>query len=176
MAVAEGKGDARVAGMQADDGKRIRRRGTPSHPFRATFFLEIGHVATHLLSHGGGAFVVGGRVRRGKLHRAADAQGIPAATMPDGTPNGYAVLTVKQGGDYALVWREQDGPPLGGPPARRGFGTDMAARSALSVSISPLKPPARRAAARSSIRFFAGNCTGVPFKSSHPLEPWKPCS
>lgn len=35
---------------------------------------------------------------------AADAQGIPAATMPDGTPNGYAVLTVKQGGDYALAW------------------------------------------------------------------------
>ncbi len=35
-----------------------------------------------------------------------------------------------EGGDYALVWREQDGPPLGGPPARRGFGTDMAARSA----------------------------------------------
>ncbi len=35
---------------------------------------------------------------------AADALGIPAATMADGTPNGYAVLTVKQGGDYALAW------------------------------------------------------------------------
>ena len=35
---------------------------------------------------------------------AADAQGIPAATMADGTPNGYAVLTVKTGGEYALAW------------------------------------------------------------------------
>jgi hypothetical protein len=33
-----------------------------------------------------------------------DAAGIPAATMADGTPNGYAVLTVKPGGDYALAW------------------------------------------------------------------------
>ena len=33
-----------------------------------------------------------------------DAAGIPAATMADGTPNGYAVLTVKSGGDYALAW------------------------------------------------------------------------
>lgn len=35
---------------------------------------------------------------------AADAQGIPAATMADGTPNGHAVLTVKTGGEYALAW------------------------------------------------------------------------
>lgn len=35
---------------------------------------------------------------------AADAQGIPAATMADGTPNGHAVLTVKAGGEYALAW------------------------------------------------------------------------
>lgn len=35
---------------------------------------------------------------------AADAQGIPAATMADGTPNGYALLTVRQGGEYALAW------------------------------------------------------------------------
>lgn len=33
-----------------------------------------------------------------------DAAGIPAATMADGTPNGYAVLTLKPGGDYALAW------------------------------------------------------------------------
>ena len=33
-----------------------------------------------------------------------DAAGIPAAMMADGTPNGYAVLTVKPGGDYALAW------------------------------------------------------------------------
>ena len=33
-----------------------------------------------------------------------DAAGIPDATMADGTPNGYAVLTVKPGGGYALAW------------------------------------------------------------------------
>jgi len=35
-----------------------------------------------------------------------------------------------EGGNYVLVWREEGGPSLGGPPTRRGFGTDMAARSA----------------------------------------------
>jgi hypothetical protein len=35
---------------------------------------------------------------------AKDAAGIPDATMADGTPNGYAVLTVKSGGGYALAW------------------------------------------------------------------------
>lgn len=34
------------------------------------------------------------------------------------------------GAAYVLVWREEGGPPLEGPPARQGFGTDMAARSA----------------------------------------------
>ena len=33
-----------------------------------------------------------------------DAAGIPDAMMADGAPNGYAVLTVKPGGDYALAW------------------------------------------------------------------------
>ena len=33
-----------------------------------------------------------------------DASGIPAATMGDGTPNGYATLRVQPGGDYALAW------------------------------------------------------------------------
>ncbi|MBD7924653.1 calcineurin-like phosphoesterase C-terminal domain-containing protein [Xanthomonas bonasiae] len=33
-----------------------------------------------------------------------DADGIPATTMADGTPNGYAVLDVKRGGDYALAY------------------------------------------------------------------------
>ncbi len=33
-----------------------------------------------------------------------DAEGIPDATMADGTPNGYAVLTVQAGGTYALAW------------------------------------------------------------------------
>jgi 3',5'-cyclic AMP phosphodiesterase CpdA len=35
---------------------------------------------------------------------AKDGDGIPDATMSDGTPNGYALLTVKAGGDYALAW------------------------------------------------------------------------
>ncbi|MGV8922361.1 MAG: calcineurin-like phosphoesterase C-terminal domain-containing protein [Thermomonas sp.] len=33
-----------------------------------------------------------------------DSEGIPDATMADGTPNGYAVLTVQAGGRYALAW------------------------------------------------------------------------
>ena len=35
---------------------------------------------------------------------AKDAAGIPDATMSDGTPNGYARLAVKPGGEYALSW------------------------------------------------------------------------
>ena len=35
---------------------------------------------------------------------AKDAAGIPDATMSDGTPNGYARLTVQAGGEYALSW------------------------------------------------------------------------
>src|SRR3546814_8285058 len=33
-----------------------------------------------------------------------DADGIPDATMADGTPNGHATLKVSQGGRYALAW------------------------------------------------------------------------
>jgi len=33
-----------------------------------------------------------------------DADGIPDSTMSDGTPNGYAVLTVEGGGAYRLAW------------------------------------------------------------------------
>lgn len=33
-----------------------------------------------------------------------DSDGIPAATMADGTPNGYAALTVMARGEYALAW------------------------------------------------------------------------
>jgi hypothetical protein len=33
-----------------------------------------------------------------------DAAGIPDSTMSDGTPNGYAVLTVGKDGEYALAW------------------------------------------------------------------------
>jgi hypothetical protein len=39
-----------------------------------------------------------------------DTAGIPAATMADGTPNGYAVLTVKSGGEYALAWHNARDP------------------------------------------------------------------
>jgi hypothetical protein len=39
-----------------------------------------------------------------------DAAGIPDATMADGTPNGYAVLTVKPGGEYALAWHNARDP------------------------------------------------------------------
>ncbi len=35
---------------------------------------------------------------------AKDAAGIPAATMSDGTPNGYARLKIRANGDYALSW------------------------------------------------------------------------
>jgi len=39
-----------------------------------------------------------------------DAEGIPAATMPDGTPNGYATLHVVAGGAYALAWHPARDP------------------------------------------------------------------
>lgn len=35
---------------------------------------------------------------------ARDASGIPDSTMSDGTPNGYARLSVRQGGAYSLAW------------------------------------------------------------------------
>ncbi|MCI4567314.1 calcineurin-like phosphoesterase C-terminal domain-containing protein [Lysobacter sp. CFH 32150] len=35
---------------------------------------------------------------------AKDANGIPDSAMSDGTPNGYASLKVKRGGEYALAW------------------------------------------------------------------------
>ncbi|UHQ21119.1 calcineurin-like phosphoesterase C-terminal domain-containing protein [Lysobacter sp. KIS68-7] len=40
----------------------------------------------------------------------ADAQGIPDAMMSDGTPNGFATLQVKRGGDYALAWHPARDP------------------------------------------------------------------
>ena len=39
-----------------------------------------------------------------------DAAGIPDATMADGTPNGYAVLTVRKGGEYALDYHAARDP------------------------------------------------------------------
>ncbi|WP_426683151.1 calcineurin-like phosphoesterase family protein [Xanthomonas translucens pv. undulosa] len=46
---------------------------------------------------------------------AKDADGIPAATMADGTPNGYALLTVQRDGRYALAYhaaRAHDDAPM----------------------------------------------------------------
>ena len=39
-----------------------------------------------------------------------DAAGIPDATMPDGTPNGYATLTLEGDGGYALAWHPARAP------------------------------------------------------------------
>ncbi len=41
---------------------------------------------------------------------AKDAQGIPDATMADGTPNGHARLRVRPGGEYALSWHPARAP------------------------------------------------------------------
>lgn len=41
---------------------------------------------------------------------AMDTAGIPDARMADGTPNGYAVLTVQAGGHYALAWHNARDP------------------------------------------------------------------
>ncbi len=41
---------------------------------------------------------------------AKDAAGIPDSTMSDGTPNGYASLTVHPGGEYALAWHPARDP------------------------------------------------------------------
>jgi hypothetical protein len=47
---------------------------------------------------------------------AKDARGIPDATMADGTPNGYARLTIAADGRYRLSWHEADGVPTGSRP------------------------------------------------------------
>lgn len=41
---------------------------------------------------------------------AKDAAGIPDASMSDGTPNGYALLTVRAGGGYSLAWHAARDP------------------------------------------------------------------
>ena len=41
---------------------------------------------------------------------AKDASGIPLGTMADGTPRGWAELTVRQDGQYALAWRAATQP------------------------------------------------------------------
>ena len=39
-----------------------------------------------------------------------DAAGVPDATMADGTPNGYARLQAREGGEYALTWHNARDP------------------------------------------------------------------
>ena len=39
-----------------------------------------------------------------------DAEGIPDTTMADGTPNGYASLQVRAGGEYSLAWHPARDP------------------------------------------------------------------
>lgn len=41
---------------------------------------------------------------------APDAAGIPASTMADGTPNGYARLSIRPAGAYALAWHPARDP------------------------------------------------------------------
>ena len=43
-----------------------------------------------------------------------DAAGIPDTTMPDGTPNGFASLQVRHGGEYALQWHPARDPAQSG--------------------------------------------------------------
>jgi two-component sensor histidine kinase len=43
---------------------------------------------------------------------------------------GQVCLTGKRENDsYVLTWQERGGPPVSGPPERKGFGTQMTARS-----------------------------------------------
>ena len=51
----------------------------------------------------------------------ADADGVPVATMADGTPKGYATLVVRDGGGYRLEWH-----PVGLPPDEPALTQAMA--------------------------------------------------
>ncbi|HYF53923.1 MAG TPA: PAS domain-containing protein [Salinarimonas sp.] len=49
------------------------------------------------------------------------------------TPAGHVKLGCENtGAFYRLIWQEIGGPPISGEPHRRGFGTELAARSAAS--------------------------------------------
>jgi two-component sensor histidine kinase len=39
------------------------------------------------------------------------------------------ITGMREGDEYVLTWRESGGPPVSGPPERKGFGTQMATRS-----------------------------------------------
>ncbi|MFZ4407606.1 MAG: sensor histidine kinase, partial [Paracraurococcus sp.] len=50
-----------------------------------------------------------------------------------GGPDGRVTITgLRQGGRLALTWQERGGPPVPGPPERRGFGTVLAERGAIT--------------------------------------------
>jgi PAS domain S-box-containing protein len=47
------------------------------------------------------------------------------------TPSGTVALTCEESEDaYVIVWQERGGPPVEGPPTRKGFGTLMSERAA----------------------------------------------
>ncbi|MFH5923911.1 PAS domain-containing sensor histidine kinase [Roseomonas xinghualingensis] len=61
------------------------------------------------------------------LHeQATNAVKYGALSRPEGR---VRIMTRVEDGIFRLQWRETGGPPLSGPPARRGFGTMLAARS-----------------------------------------------
>src|SRR3546814_18633685 len=62
-----------------------------------------------------------------------DADGIPDATMADGTPNGHATLTVSPGGRSALAWH----------PARLP-GDDPAFTAAMALHAPKVRSEERR--------------------------------
>jgi two-component sensor histidine kinase len=46
------------------------------------------------------------------------------------TDDGHVTITGRCQADmYLITWQERNGPPVNGPPERKGFGTQMAARS-----------------------------------------------
>ena len=93
---------------------------------------------------------------------APDAQGIPDATMADGTPNGYAVLSVGGGGGYSLAYH----------PARAPVD-----RPAFTQAIALHAPRALRRGAYPAWGVFANVFMGDPdTRVEYRVDggPWKP--
>ncbi len=64
------------------------------------------------------------------LHElATNAAKYGALSQPEG---GVAIAGERLGGSFRLTWRERGGPPVEGPPERRGFGTILAERGAIT--------------------------------------------
>ncbi|MEO5565673.1 MAG: calcineurin-like phosphoesterase family protein [Luteimonas sp.] len=77
-----------------------------------------------------------------------DAAGIPLTTMSDGTPNGYALLTVQAQGGYALAWHNARDPAdsqigLSAPKVlRRGAYPAWAVYANVFMGLEPAAPAA----------------------------------